>query len=174
LWQKKTYSERIKKMKTKLAIVFLAALCCLLGLSGCKDAEKEEALKETAELRTELIRVKGILTKTEIERDELKAKVSELSESLKAAQTKIDDLMQSSSQAVDITEQLARLTEQRDTAIAKATDAQTLVEKLGSQLQEQLQKSAGLENENKKLQETIDELQKKLDSEVEIPSLPKL
>jgi len=77
-------------------------------------------------------------------------------------------------QAGNIKEQLAELTEERDTAVAKATEAQNIVEKLKSQLAEQTQKITGLEGQNKKLQEVIDELKKNLDSKIEVPSIPKL
>ncbi len=58
--------------------------------------------------------------------------------------------------------------------IAKATGAQSIVEKLKSQLSEQIQKITGLEGQNKKLQEMLEELKKKLGGEMEIPSIPKL
>ena len=157
--------------KKKLGVLSLAIL--MLGLNtliGCKDSGKGQAAPEAAELA----RVKSILEETQKERDSLKAKVTEISESLKAAQSKIDTLVTGSEQVVNIEDKLAKLTEEKDAAIAKAKDAQNLTENLKSRLQEQIQKVAGLEGENKKLQDMIDELKKRLDSNLEIPSIPKI
>ena len=155
----------------KVFVLLLIAAVVSLGLTGCKDTEREEAV---AEAKLELTRFKGILEKTEIERDELKAKVAEVSELLKASQTKIDGLLQSRDQAIGQKDKLAELTKDRDTAITKVADAQTLIEKLKGQLQEQILKVAGLEGQSQKLQDIIEQLKKQLGSGVKIPELPKL
>ena len=133
-------------------------MCSLLGLTGCKDTEKESAIAETAAAKTELTKVKG-------ERDTLKLELATVIEARDKLQVAVD-------QAKKIKEQLAGLTEERDTAIAKVTETQSIVEKLKGQLAEQIQKVTGLEGQNKKLQEMIDELKKNLGREVEIPSIP--
>ena len=156
------------KPKEKLTIIFLAILLfSLLSLTGCKDSEKEKAVAEAAAAKAELAEVKADLAKITSERDNLK---SELAAVIEAR----DKLQAATDQTIDFREQLAELMKERDIAIAKVTDAQTMVDKLKGQLQEQIQKSLGLEGQNKKLQEMIDELQKKLGSELEIPSIPRL
>ena len=157
-------------MKKKVTVLFLGLLCFSISLTGCKDTGSSDA----TEAKAELTKVKGILEQTQKERDELKAKVAEISESLKAAQTKIDGFLQSSNQEIDTKEQLTKLIEERDTAITKASDAQTLIEKLKGQLQEQLLKVTGLNEQNQKLQDTIEQLKKQLGSDVKMPELPKL
>jgi uncharacterized coiled-coil DUF342 family protein len=154
------------RSKKKLTIAFLSILLCsLFGLSGCKDTEREDAIAEAAGAKKELIKVKDNLANIMSERDNLRLELATVVEARDKLQAAVD-------QAKNIKEQLAGLTEERDTAIAKATEAQGIVEKLKSQLAEQMQKVTGLEGQNKKLQEMIDELKK--GSEVEMPSIPKL
>ena len=155
--------------KKKLGVISLAILMVgLHALTGCKDTGKGQAAPEAAELA----RVKSLLEKTQNERDSLKAKVTEISESLKAAQSKIDTLVTSTGQVMNIEDKLAKVAEEKDAALAKAKDAQTLAENLKSQLQERIKKVAGLEGKNKKLQDMIDELKKSMDTNLEMPSLP--
>ena len=159
----------------KIIFIFLTLfLYTLLGLNGCKDTEKENAIKEAAEAKTELASLQSILEKTKMQREELKANLSEVTESLNAAKTKMDTLIQSGTQAVNFKEKLDELAKQKDNAIAKAADLQTMVQTLKTQLQEQLQKVTGLEGQNTKLQQLIDELKNKLGAEVQIPSIPNL
>jgi len=152
----------------KLTIIFLAILLCSsLSLTGCKDTEKEKAIAEAAAAKTELAKVKADLAGITSERDNLKLELATVTEARDKLQVAID-------QTINLQKQLAELTKERDTAIAEATDAQTMVERSKSQLQEQLQKVVELEDQNKKLQEMIDELKKKVGGEVQIPSIPKL
>ena len=156
------------RSKEKLTIIFLSILVCsLFGLAGCKDTEKEKAVAETAAAKTELTKVKADLASIISERDNLKLELATVIEAR-------DKLQATTGQDTIIKEQLAELTQERDTAIAKATGAQTMVEKLKSQLAEQIEKITGLEGQNKKLQEMLEELKKKLGGEKEIPSIPKL
>lgn len=158
------------------------ALFCLLALPGCRDAEKEKALADAeaaqtalAEVRTELEGVKATLDTTQKERDGLKANVNDLSASLEnlktelAAVTQVRDKLQvTAGQLTTLQDQLAQLAQDKDAALVKAADAQSLVEKLKSELQGQIQKVTGLQEENNKLQQTIDEL-KKLVGAAKIP-----
>ena len=156
------------KSREKLTIIFLSILICsLFGLAGCKDTEKEEAVAEAAAAKEELTKIKANLASIMSEGENLKLKLAAVTEARDKLQAAVD-------QAKNVKEQLAGLTEERDTAIARATEAQSIVEKLKSQLAGQIQKIIGLEGENKKLQEMIDELKKNLGSEVELPSIPKL
>jgi len=152
--------------KVKLIIMLLAVLCYSLTLTGCKDAEKEKAVAEATDAKAELAKVQDDLTAITNERDSLK---SELAAAIQAR----DKLQAAADQATTIQEQLSELTKERDTAIAKSTDAQSVIEKLKSALQEQIQKVTGLEGQNKKLQDMIEQLKKQLGSEVKIPELPK-
>jgi len=164
----------------KLTIIFLAVLLCSsLGLTGCKDTEKEKAVAEAAAAKAELSAVKVILAQSETERDNLKTSMTNLSESLKNAKSELTTIMQARDklqaavdQAMNVKEQLAELTKERDTAIAKAMSAQAMVDKLKGQLQEQIQKVVGLEGQNKNLQEMIDDLKEKLGEGLNIPKLP--
>ena len=155
------------KLKKNLALMFLSILLCsLFSLAGCKDTGKEEAVAEAA-AKAELTKIKANLASIMSERDDLKLKLTVVTDAR-------DKLQAMVGQATNIKEQLAGLTQERDTAIAKATSAQTMVEKLKSQLGEQIQKVLGLEGQNKKLQQLIDELKNKLGAEVQIPSIPNL
>ena len=82
-----------------------------------------------------------------------------------------DELQAMASQAVTLKEQISELTREQGMAIAKAIDAQAIIEKLKVQLKEQIAKALGLEEQNKKLQQIIDELKSKLGDEVKIPSI---
>ena len=156
------------KLKKNLALMFLSILLCsLFSLAGCKDTGKEEAVAEAAAAKAELTKIKANLASIMSERDDLKLKLTVVTDAR-------DKLQAMVGQATNIKEQLAGLTQERDTAIAKATSAQTMVEKLKSQLGEQIQKVLGLEGQNKKLQQLIDELKNKLGAEVQIPSIPNL
>ena len=156
------------KLKKNLALIFLSILLCsLFSLTGCKDTEKEEAVAEAAAAKTELTKIKANLASIISEGENLKLKLAAVTEAR-------DKLQAMVGQAKNIKEQLAALTKERDAAIAKATGAQSIVEKLKSQLAEQIQKVTGLQGQNKKLQEMIDELKKNLGSEVKLPSIPGL
>jgi DNA repair exonuclease SbcCD ATPase subunit len=160
--------ERIGKMKQKLTIILLSLLLCsLFGLVGCRDAEKENAIAEAAAVKTDLAKVKADLVSIMAERDGLKLDLSAVTEARDKFQAMVGEIKGAK-------EQLAGLAKERDTAIAKMKDAQSIVEKLKGQLAEQIQKITGIEGQNKKLQGIIDELKKNLSSEVEIPAIPKL
>jgi ABC-type transporter Mla subunit MlaD len=107
----------------------------------------------------------------------LKANVGDLSgaiENLKsqlAAITQVRDKLQAAAdQVMAMKAQLTQLTQDKDSAIAKAADALGLAEKLKSQLQEQIQKVSGLQEQNNKLQQAIDEL-KKLVGAAKVPAV---
>ena len=161
-------------MKKKVMVLLLGLLCFSIGLTGCKNTEKEKAVAEAAEAKLELTRIKGVLEETQIERDNLKAKVVEVSESLGMAQTKIDSLLEANNQVGDMKDKIAELTTERDSGITKTAEAQTLVETLNGQLQEQILKVTGLEGQNKKLQDSIELLKKQLGSDAKATELPKL
>jgi chromosome segregation ATPase len=135
----------------------LLALFCLLALTGCKDAEKEKALADAkaantnlAEARTQLESVKGEL-----------ATVTQARDQLQTAAKQVETLR----------DQVTQLAKDKDAALAKAADALNAVDKLKSQIEEQVQKITGLQEQNKKLQQLVDDLKKKL-GEVKLPGIP--
>lgn len=156
----------MERSKGKLTIILLSILMCgLLGLAGCKDAEKESAIAEAAAAKTELAKVKADLAGVIGERDGLKLELATVIEARDKLQVAVD-------QAKTIQEQLAGLTKERDAATAKATEAQGIIKRLQSQLDEQIRKVVGLESENTQLQEMIAELKKNFGNMVENPSIP--
>jgi septal ring factor EnvC (AmiA/AmiB activator) len=89
----------------------------------------------------------------------------------KAELTQVRSQLQVAAQEVaTLRDQLTKLTQDKDSALAKAADAQSMVETFKGQLQEQVQKIAGLQEQNSKLQRFIDELKKNL-NEVKIPGI---
>ena len=122
--------------KQKLALMFLAILVCSLSLMGCKDAEKEKALAEAAQAKAEL-------AKTESERDAIKAELATVTEARDKLQKQL----------------LSKLTTLQNEDATKAKETQAQINKLMGQLKEQTEKAIGLQEQNKKLQETIDSLQ---------------
>jgi len=118
---------------------------------GCKDAEEEKALAEAAQ-------AKAKLAKTESERDAIKAELATVIEARDKLQRQL----------------FSKLTTVQNEDATKAEETQARIGKLTGQLKEQTEKAIGLQEQNKKLQETIDSLQQKLGGEVGIPELPKL
>ncbi len=114
----------------------LLILFCLLVLAGCKDAEKEKAIADANAARATLAEVNTQLEKVKAE------------------------LQAAAQQVTTLKDQLSQLTRDRDSTVAKATDAQAAVGKLKGRLQEQTQKAAALQEQDNKLQKLIDELKK--------------
>ena len=151
----------------KVFVLLLIATVVSFGLTGCKDAEKEEAIAEAATAKTELTKIKATLAGIMSERNNLKSQLTTVMEAR-------DKLQVIAGQAANIKEQLAGLTSERDSALAKAMEAQSMVTKLKGQLAEQVQKVTELGGQNNNLQAMIDELKKKLSGGTEIPSFPEL
>jgi len=128
--------------KWLFTLVFLTALGCSLVLAGCDRGEEEKALAAAA--RAALAETQVALAQSEKEKNNLKSEL--------AAVIQDRDKLQ---------EQVRELTEGRDEAVAKAKNAQTIIENLTNQLKAQMEKVGELQEQNKKLQVTID-LQKKL------------
>ena len=88
---------------------------------------------------------------TQKERDGLKAKVNDLSASLEHVKAKLaasprprTSSQAAAEQATTLKDQLTQVTQDRDSALAKLADARAMVEKLKSQVQEQIPKVAAL------------------------------
>jgi len=158
-------------------------MLCVVALVGCKDTEKQQAMARADAAEAELREAKTQLKVTQSERDELKTTVGDLSKSLQDFKSQLNTVTQLKDQvSAIITErdaaisklkdQVSTIITERDGAIAKVAEAQTTIEKMTSQLQEQVQKVLALEELNKKLQAMIDELKKKLGDEIKLPQIP--
>jgi len=135
----------------------LLVLFCLFALPGCKDAEKERALADAKAANTALA--------------ELKTQLGDVKVKLAAATEARDKLQAAADEAATLKNQVAQLTQERDAALAKAAEAQNMVEKLNRQLQDQIQKVTALQEQNAKLQQAIDQLNK-IVSAIKPPEAP--
>lgn len=171
----------LKKTFMLLLITTVISLC----LTGCKDAEKESAIAEAAATKTELAKVKAELGDaiSKLDTAVTDAKnaqtiIENLKGQLSVQTQKIEDqnktIQKMIGQAKDIKENLVGMTQERASAIAELTISKAAIEIFKSQLKDQTQKITGLEGKNKKLQEMIEEMKKKLSGKTEIPSIPKL
>ena len=118
---------------------FLAAVVCTLACVGCKDKEKEKALVEAEEARTELNKVRGDLART-------KREVTDLRKELDAAKETRDELHLK-------VEQLIR---ERTGVAAAAEQTQETVRALTAQSTEQAQSVESLQKEIKQLRALIE------------------
>jgi len=108
----------------------LLVLFCLLVLTGCKDAEKEKALADAEAARTALAQVNAKFEEVTAELESVKTRLAAVTEAR-------DKLQTAAEQVTTLKDQLAKLTQDRDSALAKA---------------------AALQEQNKRLQQLIDEL----------------
>jgi len=160
-------------------------MLCIVALVGCKDTDKQQAIARADAAEAELREAKTRLQATQSERDELKTTVGDLSKSLQDFKSQLSTITQLKDQASTIItereatisqlkDQVSTIITEREAAIAKVADAQATIEKMTSQLQEQVQKVLVLEEQNKKLQAMIDELKKKLVDVIKLPQIPGL
>ena len=112
--------------KKKLTIMFLAALCLSLSLTGCKDAEKEKAIAEAEEAKAKLATVSIALEKAGNEKKALEAEMTTISETLKKSNLELDNVTQARDQ---LNEQVIKLQEQIE-------QLQVSIEQLKNQLKE--------------------------------------
>ena len=169
----------------KTFILLLIATVISLCLTGCKDAEKENAIAEVAAAKTKLAKVKADLAKVISERDtavadaksaqtmieQFKSQLSEQTQKIEGQNNKIQEMV---GQAKDLKERLVGITQERASLIVEATKAKALIEIFKSQLKDKTQEITVLEGKNKNLQEVIEEMTEKLSGETETPSLRKL
>ena len=181
----------------------IGLMLCIVALVGCKDTEKQQAMARADAVEAELREAKTQLQATQSECDELKTTVGDLSKSSQDFKSQLNTITQLKDQASAIVtereatisqlkdqvstinteseaaisqlkDQVSTINTEREAAIAKVTDAQATIEKMTSQLQEQVQKVLALEELNKKLQAMIDELKKNLVDEIKLPQIPGL
>ena len=142
--------------KRKPTFESLLLLVCLLTLTGCDGSKRErnKAIAEAKKAKAELAKVKAILEQTQSERDELREYIDKISEERESG---LASVMQTQ-------EKLQyQITEERDAAIAKAKDAQAIVERLREQLKEKVVEIRELEQWNEELQAAIQNLQDQID-----------
>lgn len=142
--------------KWKPTFESLLLLVCLLTLTGCDGSKRErnKAIAEAKKAKAELAKVKAILEQTQSERDELREYIDKISEE---RESELASVMQTQ-------EKLQyQITEERDAAIAKAKDAQAIVERLREQLKEKAVEIRELEQWNEELQAAIRHLQDQID-----------
>jgi chromosome segregation ATPase len=192
------------KKRVCVGIVFcIGLMLCIVSLAGCDDAEKQQAMARAAAAEAELQETKTQLQTTQGERDELKTTVGDLSKSVQDFKSQLNIVTQLKDQVSaintereaaisqlkdqvstinkeseaaisQIKDQVSAINKEREAAMAKVVDAQAKIEKMTSQLQEQVQKVLAIEELNKKLQATIDELKKNLVGEIKLPQIPDL
>ena len=174
------------KKRVCIGIVFcIGLMLCIVSLVGCDDTEKQQAMARADAADAELQEAQTQLQTTQSERDELKTTVGDLSKSLQDFKSQLNTVTQLKDQVSAINtereaaisqlkDQVSTINTEREAAIAKVADAQATIEKMTSQLQEQVQKVLALEELNKKLQVMIDELKKNLVDEIKLPQIPGL
>ena len=118
----------------RITVAGIMLLCCSVMLTGCKDVEKEKALKEVSNLKAQLSETETQLAQITGERDALKTAADEV---------------------ITLREKVDKVTKERNLAVDKARNAQAEVERLKGQLAEQTQKALPLEKQDEKLPEAV-------------------
>jgi len=135
-------------IKWKRIPTFLFTSACLLTLIGCDDIEKQKALAEAEQAKVQLAKLQDTLDKTQSEKDNFKAEVTKLSESLREAEAKLAEAVQARD---NLKGQISEITTSRD-------NLQQQVNKL-TMLRDELQKKADtLTEERDGLQKRVTEL----------------
>ena len=144
--------------KNKVTLNFLVLLFCLLTLTGCKNTAKERdrAIAEAKKAKAELARVEALLEEIQSERDELKENLAAVSENRGKANSELTAVTQAHG---DLLDQINKLTNERDTAVAKAEDLEAMVKKLTERLQGKIKEVYEYEQWVKELQATIEDLE---------------
>ena len=134
------------------AYVLCIGVCGLLCVSGCIKPDKE-TLARIDELETRLNHVEELLVQAQGQREMLIQKLESMSGTLTAAQTHIQELMESSQTAVDV--KLSEIAAQRDAAMTQAKETLADLEQLQGQLTQQAQEIADFKLQVADLQEAI-------------------
>ncbi len=116
-----------------------------------------------------------------MERDELKLSIEDIfakfrkSELEKASlEDAYVELQASGKGSAEMQAEISQLTEERDAAVSQASEAESAVKNLKSQLQEQVDKAVDLEQKNQGLQDIVDELGIEVPGEIGIPDVPEV
>ena len=149
-------------MSKRLNIKLFFLVIFMLSAAGCKESteENDKNLAEAEKTKAELTRAMHALKKTQTESNDLNEGLSETLEEFEkiklelALTTKTKDNLQN---------QVDKLTAQRDEALAKASDTESLADELASQLKEKTEEVKVLEELNEELLTTIGKLQEQLE-----------
>jgi predicted nucleic acid-binding Zn-ribbon protein len=130
--------------KEKVIFKLTVVLFCLLALAGCGRSAKErdKAIAEAEKAKADLARAETALEKTQRVIDELGGKIAGLSRELDNTKSQLAAAEQAQG---DLINQIGELAEQRDLAVARAENAQALVEELKKQLIEKSSEQEGEE-----------------------------
>jgi chromosome segregation ATPase len=137
------------------------------------DAQLKKAEKAAAEEKEANARLQGQVQDLTKSRDELSAKVEELSAARADLQKRVDDLTSSRDQLqvmvsslVDtrgtLEKQVAALTKARDAARTDAVSAQTRIDQLTDKLKSQTQQMVDLQDQMTAVRAVLQQLQQKL------------
>jgi chromosome segregation ATPase len=135
-------------IKWKRIPTFLFTSACLLTLIGCDDIEKQKALAEADQAKAQVAKLQDTLDKTQSEKDNFKAEVTGLSESLREAEAKLAEVVQARD---NLKGQIRETTTSRD-------NLQQQVNKLTMLRDELQQKADTLTDERDGLQKRVTEL----------------
>ena len=152
----------------KATAKFLCLLVCLLVLTGCDRSAKErdKAIAEAKKAKAELARVEALLEEIQSER-ELKENLAAVSENWGKANSELTAVTQAHD---DLLDQINKLTNERDTAVAEAEDFEAMVKKLTEQLQDKIKEVYEYEQWVKELQATIEDLEDQAPDVVFVPT----
>ena len=126
----------LEMARWKVTVFLAAVLVWSVVLTGCKDSEKEKAIAESAQAKTELVNVKGSLEKAISERDGLRSEMARLSDSLVKSTS---ELAAATQERDALVAQVASLTKELNAAAADANTAAGLLQNMRESLQTLLQ-----------------------------------
>ena len=140
-------------IKTVLcAVVLCISVCGLLSVSGCIKPDKE-TLAQIDKLETRLNHVEELLEQAQGQREMLIQKLESMSGTLTAAQTRIQELMESEQGAVDV--KLSEITARREAAMTETKKIHTEIQQLHGQLEQQVKSTAALQSQIATLHEMM-------------------
>jgi len=134
-------------MKRIIILTCVMALGFPLTLTGCN--------------MTESARLKAALEKTKSERDDLRLRITVVTQTRDHLQEQVNELAQSRDQ---LQKRVDELTQSRDTAVAEARKSQEEIGKLAVQLQTEVKTVRELQDQQTQVLIAIAELQNKLKS----------
>ncbi len=134
-------------IKWKRISALLLTFACLLTLFGCDDIEKQKALAEAEQAKTQLAKLQADLEKNQSERDTFKVDVTKMSESLREAEAKLAEVTQARD---DLKDQINEINVSRD--------------ELQKQVVQLIESRDNLQQQIGNLTQSRDELQRKVDT----------
>jgi chromosome segregation ATPase len=144
-----------KKVTAKL----LCLLVCLLVLTGCDRSTKEMAIEEAEKAKAELVKAEAAIKKLQNQRNQLKEDLDTVSENWRKDNSELTAIKKAHN---DLLNRVGRITEEWNSAINKAGDAQEQIQELSRQLREKNQENQEYQEWIKELQATIDDLENQI------------